>query len=96
MDYACVRGRPTATRSPLPPGTLIEARLQADYVELWHQGKRVVRHERCYSASSRYSISNTTSMCCVRSLEHWPVQHRWPSGDWRVDGPIRLIAYGRH
>jgi hypothetical protein len=26
-----------------------EAQVNADSVELWHEGKRVARHERCYS-----------------------------------------------
>ena len=29
--------------------TTVEARVQADYVELWHEGVCLARHERCYS-----------------------------------------------
>jgi hypothetical protein len=45
----CVRVRTNRYSIPLPPGTKVEARLQADTVELWHEGVCVARHERCYS-----------------------------------------------
>ena len=49
----CVRVRTNRYSIPLPPGAVIEARLLADYVELWYQGKRVARHERCYSRQQK-------------------------------------------
>jgi transposase len=45
----CVRVRTNRYSIPLPPGTTVEARLGAGYIELWHEGRRVARHERCYS-----------------------------------------------
>jgi transposase len=45
----CVRVRTNRYSAPLRPGTKVEARLHADSVELWHEGKRVARHQRCYS-----------------------------------------------
>jgi len=30
---------------PLPVGTRVEAKVQAAYVEVWHEGRRVARHE---------------------------------------------------
>jgi transposase len=44
----CVRVRTNRYSAPLPPGTMVEARVRADYVELWHEGACVARHERCY------------------------------------------------
>src|SRR5579863_7872665 len=44
----CVRVRTNRYSVPLRPGTTVEARINADSVELWHEGKRVARHERCY------------------------------------------------
>ena len=45
----CVRVRTNRYSIPLPPGTVVEAKVRADYVELWHEGVRLARHERCYS-----------------------------------------------
>ncbi len=45
----CVRVRTNRYSTPLPPGTVVEAKVRADYVELWHEGACVARHERCYS-----------------------------------------------
>jgi transposase len=44
----CVRVRTNRYSTPLPPGTTVEARVKADYVELWREGVCVARHERCY------------------------------------------------
>ena len=43
--------RPVFTNAysvPLPPGTQVQAKIHASTVELWHAGKCVARHERCY------------------------------------------------
>lgn len=44
----CVRVRTNRYSTPLPPGTQVEARVRADYVEVWHEGVCRARHERCY------------------------------------------------
>jgi transposase len=44
----CVRVRTNRYSTPLPPGTRVEARVRADYVEVWHDGVCAARHERCY------------------------------------------------
>jgi transposase len=44
----CVRVRTNRYSTPLPPGTRVEARVYADYVEVWHEGVCRARHERCY------------------------------------------------
>jgi transposase len=44
----CVRVRTNRYSTPLPPGTRVEARVRADYVEVWHAGVCRARHERCY------------------------------------------------
>lgn len=56
----CVRVRTNRYSVPLRPGTKVEARVNADSVELWHEGRRVVRHERCYSRQQQ-----------VLDLEHY-------------------------
>jgi hypothetical protein len=32
----------------LRPGTQVEVKLQSAYIEIWHKGDCVARHERCY------------------------------------------------
>src|SRR5664280_708890 len=49
----CVRVRTNRYSAPLPPGTVVEAKLRADYVEVWHEGARVACHERCYSRQQK-------------------------------------------
>ena len=56
----CVRVRTNRYSVPLKPGTRVEARVTADTVELWHDGRRVARHERCYSRQQQ-----------VLDLEHY-------------------------
>ena len=45
----CVRVRTNRYSTPLSPGTRVEAKLRADYVEVWHEGVCVAKHERCYN-----------------------------------------------
>jgi transposase len=56
----CVRVRTNRYSAPLKPGTKVEARVYADTVELWHEGRRVARHERSYSRQQQ-----------VLDLEHY-------------------------
>ncbi len=39
----CVRVRTNRYSVPLRPGTKVEARVNADSVELWHESRRVAR-----------------------------------------------------
>jgi hypothetical protein len=48
-----VRVRTNRYSVPLPPGTKVEARVHAATVKLSHGGKRVARHERCYSRQQK-------------------------------------------
>jgi len=50
---SCVRVRTNRYSAPLKPGTNVEARVYADTVELWREGRRVARHERCYSCQKQ-------------------------------------------
>jgi transposase len=44
----CVAVRMNRYSTPLHPGTRAQAKLYPAYVEVWHEGRRVARHERCY------------------------------------------------
>ena len=83
----CVRVRTNRYSVPLPPGTVIEARLQADYVELWHQGKPVARHERCYSRQQQILDlehyldvlrKKPGALAGSTPLAQWRLAGRWP------------------
>jgi hypothetical protein len=38
---------------PLPVGTRVEAKAHAAYIEIWHEGKCVARHERCFGRQQK-------------------------------------------
>jgi transposase len=83
----CVRVRTNRYSVPLRPGTRVEARVQADSVELWHQGRRVARHERCYSRQQQVldlehyldvlerkpgALAGSTALAQWRQAGRWP------------------------
>ena len=45
----CAKVLTNAYSVPLPAGTQVQAKVYASTVELWHDGRCVARHERCYS-----------------------------------------------
>jgi transposase len=83
----CVRVRTNRYSIPLPPGTVIEARLLADYVELWHEGKRMARHERSYSRQQQILDlehyldvlrKKPGALAGSTPLAQWRLAGRWP------------------
>jgi hypothetical protein len=83
----CVRVRTNRYSIPLPPGTAVEARLRADAVELWHEGRCVARHERCYSRQQKIldlehyldvlrkkpgALAGSTPLAQWRQAGRWP------------------------
>jgi len=82
-----VRVRTNRYSVPLRPGTIVEARVNADSVELWHEGKRVARHERCYSRQQQIldlehyldvlerkpgALAGSTALAQWRQAGRWP------------------------
>jgi hypothetical protein len=72
---------------PLKPGTEVQAKVHSTYVEIWHEGRCVARHERCYSR--RQQILNLEHYLDVlekkpgalagsKPLEQWRQSGRWP------------------
>jgi len=50
MDRSgCVRVRTNFYSAPVPVGTNVTAKRHAGPVEIWHQGRCVARHERCFN-----------------------------------------------
>ena len=83
----CVRVRTNRYSVPLRPGTTVEARINADSVELWHEGKRVARHERCYRRQQQIldlehyldvlerkpgALAGSTALVQWRQAGRWP------------------------
>lgn len=82
-----VRVRTNRYSVPLRSGTIVEARVNADSVELWHEGKRVARHERCYSSQQHIldlehyldvlerkpgALAGSTALAQWRQAGRWP------------------------
>jgi hypothetical protein len=47
-NQGCVPVLTNAYSAALPPGTQVQAKIRASTVELWHAGKCVATHDRCY------------------------------------------------
>lgn len=47
-SVGCVKVKTNAYSAPLPAGTAVEVRLSPAAVAIWHAGRCVARHERCY------------------------------------------------
>ena len=73
---------------PLQAGTLVQVHLQAAHVEIWHAGRCVARHERCYG---RYQEildlehyldvleHKPGALAGSKPLEQWRQLGRWPA-----------------
>jgi hypothetical protein len=83
----CVRVRTNRYSTPLSPGTTVEARIRADYIEIWHEGQRVACHERCYSRQQQIldlehyldvlrkkpgALAGSTPLAQWRQAGRWP------------------------
>ena len=47
-SMGCVKVLTNSYSVPLQAGVQVQARIYASTVELWHDGRRIARHERCY------------------------------------------------
>lgn len=72
---------------PLAPGTKAQARAQAAYVEIWHEGKCVAQHERCFGRQQKVLnlehyldalAKKPGALAGSAPLEQWRAQGRWP------------------
>jgi transposase len=73
--------------APLPPGTRVEAKAHAAYVEIWHDGRCVARHERCFGRQQKRlklehyldALSKKPgALAGSMPLEQCRAQGRWP------------------
>ena len=73
--------------APLPPGTRVQAKAHAAYIEIWHDGKCVARHERCFGRQQKRlqlehyldALSKKPgALAGSMPLEQCRAQGRWP------------------
>jgi hypothetical protein len=84
--------------APLPVGSSVEAKVYSAYVEIWYQGRRVVRHERCYERHQKVLeldhyldalLKKPGALSGSTALEQCRAQGRWPASYdrfWRAVG----------
>ena len=83
----CVKVRTNFYSTALRPGVTAQAKIYAERIEVWHEGKEVARHERCYSRQQK--VLNLEHYLDVLKhkpgalagstpLEQWRRAGRWP------------------
>ena len=84
----CVRVLPNFYSTPLPVGVSAEAKVYAAHVEIWREGKRVARHERCYERHQKVLelehyldvlMKKPGALAGSTALEQCRAQGRWPA-----------------
>jgi len=83
----CVKVLTNFYSAPLPVGSSVEAKVYSSYVEIWHQGRRVARHERCYGRHQKVLelnhyldalLKKPGALSGSTALEQCRAQGRWP------------------
>ncbi len=86
-SLGCVRVRTNAYSVPLQAGTEVQAKVYSTYVEVWHDGWCVARHERCYSRQQQILDlehyldvleKKPGALAGSKPLEQWRQAGRWP------------------
>jgi len=84
----CVKVLTNFYSVPLPVGLEVQAKVHSAYVEIWHQGECVARHERCFHRQQKvlnlehYLDALTKkpgAFAGSTALEQWRAQGRWPA-----------------
>jgi transposase len=84
----CITVGTNAYSVPLRPGSKVQASLHAAHLEVWHQGGRVARHERCHSRRQQVLdldhyldvlAHKPGAMAGSKPLEQWRGAGRWPA-----------------
>jgi len=84
--------------APLPVGAAVEVKVYSAYVEIWHRGKCVARHERCYERYQKvleleHYLDTLTkkpgALAGSTALEQCRAQGRWPASYDRFWGALR-------
>jgi transposase len=84
----CVKVLTNFYSVPVPVGVEVQAKVHSSYVEVWHQGQCVARHERCFNRQQKvlnlehYLEALTKkpgALAGSTPLEQWRAQGRWPA-----------------
>ena len=83
---ACVQTKTNFYSTPLSPGTRVRVRVLPALVEVWHEGRIVARHERCYARQQQVLDlehyldvleRKPGALAGARPLQQWREQGRW-------------------
>ena len=84
----CVKVLTNFYSVPVAVGMEVQAKVHSAYVEIWHQGQCVARHERCFERQQKvlnlehYLDALTKkpgAFAGSTPLEQWRAQGRWPA-----------------
>jgi hypothetical protein len=56
----CIRVLTNFYSVPLPVGVEVQVKVYSTYVEIWHQGQCVARHERCFDRQQKAEDAEDT------------------------------------
>jgi transposase len=85
---SCVRVRTNRYSVPLQVGTRVQVKVLPAHIEIWHEGRWVARHERCYQRQQQildleHYLEVLTrkpgALAGSKPLEQWRRQGRWPA-----------------
>ena len=89
----CVMVRTNRYSTPLRPGMSAQAKLYPAYIEIWSEGQRVARHERCYQRRQQIldlehylePLSRKPgALAGSTALAQWRQQQRWKDSHDRL------------
>lgn len=84
----CVRVLTNFYSAPVPVGTEVQAKVHAAYVEIWHKGKSIACHDRCFGRQQQVlklehyldALSKKPgAFAGSTALEQCRAQGRWPA-----------------
>ena len=87
-SQGCVRVLTNFYSVPAPVGCVVEAKVYAAEVEIWHEGKCRARHDRCFSRQKKVLdlehyldvlSKKPGALAGSSALEQWRAQGKWPS-----------------
>jgi transposase len=98
-----VKVRANFYSAPVRVGLEVQAKIYADYVEIWHEGQCVARHERCYSRLQEILDlehylepleHKPGALAGSKPLEQWRKKGRWPASYDQIWEQL-MIRHGR-
>lgn len=87
-SLSCVKVKTNAYSVPLKAGTSVQVKLSAARVEIWHAGRCLTSHERCYGRYQEvFDLEHYLdvlerkpgALAGSKPLEQWRKLGRWPA-----------------